>query len=296
MDRATDLAAWPHGDTSRFIRCKPHDWHVQEMGRGPLVLLLHGAGASTHTWRDILPRLAIDWRVIALDLPGQGFTRAGTLCRCGLEPMSEDIATLCKSEDWAPVAIVGHSAGAAIALDLAMRFDPVPAVVGINAALGRFKGVASWLFPLLARLLSLNPLTAAIFTLGKDHRARARRLIEGTGSVLDEAGIRLYATLIGDRRHVDATLQMMTQWDVEGLRRRLPRITARTLLITGSNDRAVPPHTSEDAASHLPNAELMKIDWLGHLAHEENPATIAENIGQFLRSLPAVGNVDDVAR
>ena len=44
------------------------------MGDGPDLLLLHGSGAATHSWRDLAPLLARDFRVIAPDLPGHGFT------------------------------------------------------------------------------------------------------------------------------------------------------------------------------------------------------------------------------
>jgi len=94
MDRVKHLPLWPHAETSRFIRSGPHDWHVQEMGDGPTILCLHGAGPSTHIWRYLMPLLAGQWRVLAIDLPAQGLTRAGTLRRCGLEDMTADIAQL----------------------------------------------------------------------------------------------------------------------------------------------------------------------------------------------------------
>ena len=43
MHPLTLPADWPHRSFSRHIACKPHLWHVQEMGTGPLILLLHGA-------------------------------------------------------------------------------------------------------------------------------------------------------------------------------------------------------------------------------------------------------------
>tara|TARA_R110002020_G_scaffold176756_13_gene369262 strand:+ start:1355 stop:2248 length:894 start_codon:yes stop_codon:yes gene_type:complete len=284
MDRTRDLPTWPHADTSRFIRSGPHDWHVQEMGSGPTLLCLHGAGASTHTWRDLMPVLAQRWHVVAIDLPGQGFTRASTLNRCGLDHMTRDIGALCAAEGWHLTGIVGHSAGAAIALNLAPRLPEAPAVVGINAALGQFRGVASWLFPLLAKLLTLNPLTSRLFTLGGPNPARARRLIEGTGSRIDAAGLALYARLIANRGHVDATLQMMTQWQIDGLLSRLGQIPAATLLIAADGDLAVPPDTSDSAALRLPDATVTRLPGLGHLAHEEAPDRVAELIETHLQA------------
>jgi len=288
MNWARDLPTWPHADLSRRIRNRPHDWHVQEAGTGDTILLIHGAGGSTHSWRDIILPLAGNFHVVALDLPGQGFSRAGNKRRLGLPAMTEDIHALCVAEGWHPRAIIGHSAGAAIALNLSRHVTrpdgQPPDVIGINAALDRFEGVAGWLFPVLARVLALNPLTAALFTLGGDPAARARRLIKGTGSEIDETGLACYARLFSDRAHVDATLQMMAQWDVSGLVDHLPDITARCLLVTGAEDSAVLPDVSVRAATRLASCDTICLDGVGHLAHEEAPDATVDRIMTWLRA------------
>lgn len=282
MDWVRDLPGWPLSHLSRRVASRPHRWHVQEAGTGPTLLMLHGAGASTHSFRALIPALAEDHHVVALDLPGHGFTAPGTRARSGLPAMAGDIATLCRSEGWLPHAIIGHSAGAAIALQMArVSQPPLPRIIGLNAALNRFEGVAGWLFPVLAKFLALNPLTSLAFSAGGNRMARARRLIESTGSHLDEAGLALYARLIGDRTHVEGALQMMAQWDVAGLDAALPEIAAPCLLITGENDRAVPPDISNRAAARLPDARHQTLAGLGHLAHEESPAAILELIRLF---------------
>lgn len=282
MDWARDLPHWPHAAHSRRIAQPPHRWHVQEMGEGETLLLIHGAGASTHSWRGLLPLLARHRHVVALDLPGQGFTQAGTKSRCSLPLMSDDIAALTQAQGWRPTAVIGHSAGAAIALELARRLDLQPRVVGLNAALGNFEGMAGWLFPVLAKALALNPFSANLLTLGGASRARTRRLIESTGSTLDDEGLRLYARLIGDRGHVDATLKMMSQWRIDPLLDMLPAIDAPTLFVTGDRDAAVPPATSDRAAARMPDARVVHLPGLGHLAHEEDPQAVADEIARFL--------------
>ncbi|MDW4499431.1 alpha/beta fold hydrolase [Sulfitobacter sp. D35] len=286
MDWARDLPSWPLNHLSREVDCRPHRWHVQETGEGPTLLLLHGAGATTHSWRDLIPPLAETFHVIAIDLPGHGFTRLGTKSRSGLPTTVDDILALLKAEAWQPAALIGHSAGAAVALSLAERLGrgggDAPPVVAINAALGRFEGVASWLFPFLARALALNPLTALAFSAGAPQPARARRLIEGTGSRLTDEGIMYYARLIADRAHVDGTLQMMSQWNVDALSDSLPGLSAPCLFITGQNDSAVSPEISSRAAARMAQAKLLPLDGLGHLAHEEDPARVLEPMLDWL--------------
>lgn len=252
------------------------------MGTGPDLLLLHGAGGAVHSWRGMMPLLARDHRVIAVDLPGHGFTRSPGGARSGLDAMTQDLGQLIAAQGWRPAALIGHSAGGALALRLAGRLDPVPAVVGINAALTPFDGVAGWLFPLLARMLAANPLTPVLFTLGNPGIRQARKLIEGTGSHLDEQGYALYARLMADRRHVNGVLQMMARWSLDALLRDLPTLRAQTLLITGDRDRAVAPSVSVAAVERLPDARLAPLTGLGHLAHEEDAAAVSDAMAGFL--------------
>lgn len=274
-------------EVSRFQRVGRVDWHIQEMGQGPLLLFFHGAGGATHTWRDILPKLAAKWRCVAVDLPGQGFTKAATLTRAGRKGMSEDVQALIAHEGWQPTGLVGHSAGAVLALDVALTRTPPPPVFCINAALARFEGMAGWLFPILAKVLAFNPLIGPLFAMGSDPTGRARRLIGGTGSTLDEAGLACYGRLLSSSKHVDATLQMMARWEVDTLLDALPQLDAPVMLLAAEKDGAVPPATSEAAAKRLPHAELQLHPKLGHLIHEEAPETIAMMIdGFFARHRP----------
>jgi magnesium chelatase accessory protein len=265
---------WPLSDHSRQILHRPHRWHVQEAGSGPMILLIHGAGGATQSFRHLFPILIQTHHVVAIDLPGQGFTQMGARQRCGLDHMTEDIVSLCRAQGWNPAIILGHSAGGAIALRLwELGLRPAEIVL-INAALSNFKGVAGLLFPVMAKALAATPFSASIVT-ATSSRNTIRNLITGTGSTLDDAGIDLYYRLLGDRGHVDGTLSMMAQWSLDGLLSRLPQITTPVHLISGLNDRAVPPSVSRDAAARLPQARLTELAQLGHLAHEENAALIA---------------------
>ncbi|MEM1236149.1 MAG: alpha/beta fold hydrolase BchO [Pseudomonadota bacterium] len=287
MDWARAKTHWPHAEHSRFIPAGNLNgrWHVQEMGEGPLLLLLHGAGGATQSWRGLLPILARDYRCIALDLPGQGFSRPRVSGRYGLDAMAKDIASLAWSEDWKPAALIGHSAGGALALRLAEE-GLSDTVIGINAALGKFEGVAGWAFPLAAKLMALNPLTAVFFSSTSSSPPTVRRLLESTGSKIDAEGQALYQELVSSTRHVDGTLRMMAAWNLDPLLARLPRNQARTILITGANDTTVPPGVSDRAAERLPNAKVMHLPGLGHLAHEEEPDTVADHVVSALTSVP----------
>ncbi len=283
MDWARDGATWPQSQYSRFVVSKPNRWHLQEAGSGPLLLLIHGAGGATHSWRHLFNTLAADNRVVAVDLPGQGFTQLGAQQRCGLDPMAEDLLALCRSEVLMPDAIIGHSAGAAIALRMAEMMAPAPPdVIGINAALGNFDGVAGVLFPVLAKTIAMVPMAANLFSATTSSRQSIERIIRGTGSVLPAQDIALYRRLVADPSHVSATLQMIAQWKLDPLLKRLPQNAARTLLIVAENDTAVPPEISRKAAALMPDATCVTLPGLGHLAHEEDAGAVAPLIRRFL--------------
>ena len=154
---------WPLADHSRFVRIGGHHWHIQSLGTGPEVLFLHGAGASTHSFRDMLPALADRFTCHAIDLPGQGFTRVASSREHSLRHMARAVKRLIAEQGWGLSAIVGHSAGAAVAFRLALDADPQMPVVSLNGSLRNFEGVAGWLYPLMAKTLVLNPVVPAAF-------------------------------------------------------------------------------------------------------------------------------------
>ncbi len=284
---------WPDRAASRHVFCAPHLWHVQEIGTGPTLLLIHGAGGAGHSWRGLTPLLRDHYRLVMVDLPGQGFTRLGSRQRCGLDAMAEDLHRLIQQQGWGPIAYIGHSAGAAIALRLA-ELSPPRAVIGLNAALSQFEGVAGWLFPIMAKLLAAAPFVAQIFSRLAGNPAKVASLLASTGSRIDAEGQALYLQLLRMPSHVDATLAMMAQWALDGFLARLPQQRTPCLLITSDQDRAVPPATSAAAAARMPNARWHDIAGLGHLLHEEAPQTVLPLIQDFLLTLPTAPLADDM--
>lgn len=279
----TPPAGWPYREHARHIRTRPHDWWVIEAGTGPTILLLHGAGGSGHSFAPLLPYLTPHYRCIVPDLPGQGFTRAGARGRFGLDPTADDLATLCDLNGFAPDAIIGHSAGGAVALRLA-ELMPVRGVVGINAALGTFDGLAGTLFPMLARGFASIPFLPNIIARTWGNPSRVNGLLDGTGSKLGAAARAQYLTLVQSPAHIDGALGMMSQWNLTPMVARLGENPVPALLITGERDQTVPPRISRDVAARMPAAEYRELAGYGHLVQEEAPEVVAEIILPWLKS------------
>ncbi|MES2860642.1 MAG: alpha/beta fold hydrolase BchO [Pseudomonadota bacterium] len=276
---------WPNRASSRFVTVGDLRWHVQVSGSGPGILLIHGAGAATHSWRGLTPLLAERFTVVAPDLPGHGFTAMPPENGLSLPAMARRTAALIAALGVRPSLVVGHSAGAAIALQMSLdgRFGEAP-VVAINGALQPFAGAVAPLFQGLAMGLFVNPLAVRMFAGAARDRGRVARMIRGTGSEIDEAGIDFYARLLRKPGHVAGTLGMMGSWDLRALRRTLPQLIADLTLIVGDRDQAVPPSVAEDVRASLPRARIVTLPGLGHLAHEERPDLVAAVISDVARA------------
>lgn len=281
-----DGLTWPHREASRFIDAGGLRWHVQEMGNGPTLLLIHGTGASTHSWRALMPLLAERFCVIAVDLPGHGFTQALPSSRLTLPGIATAINALLEALALTPAVAIGHSAGAAILIRMAIanRLTSQP-IVSLNGALLPFGGFARDLFPALARLLFLNPFVPSFFAWRASDVSVVRRLIADTGSTLDDEGLEYYARLFRSSGHVASALGMMANWDLNALERDLPKLGAPLLLLAGSGDRAIPPDVAFKVRNMIAGPAVEVMRGLGHLAHEERPHEVAQTILTALDNL-----------
>lgn len=274
---------WPHRDVSSFYLSGGINWHIQRMGQGKPMLLLHGTAASTHTWRDLMPILARSFDVWAIDLPGHGFTDSVKADELSLQGMTASIAKLLRDLDIRPEAIIGHSAGAAIALNLALsEYEDTNTVIGINAALLPFGGVLKNIFSPLAKFFASTSLMPRMLVRRAKDTAAVERVLHGTGSRLNEAGLSLYQRLFQRESHLAAVLEMMARWDLRPMLQELPHLQSRLLLIVGEGDKAVSPGEAVSIKKMLPDAEISRLPGLGHLAHEERPEEVAAIILGFL--------------
>ena len=282
LDWGTDGVSWPNRSASRFIDTPRLAWHVQMAGDGPAVLLLHGTGASAHSWRDLLPPLSANALVIAPDLPGHGFTRGQPRGGLTLDGMADALAMLLDRLSARPAIVVGHSAGTAIALRMAVKGQIETPIIGFNPAVTPFPGLAAKLFPAMAKLLFVNPLAPRIFSKMAGVPGETERFLKrSTGSRIDPAGIRCYEILLGNSRHCAGALEMMAGWDLAALERSLPSVKARVQLVHTKGDLAIPLDSVRRAAHLIPDCHVSVLERLGHLAHEEDPAWAVQVIGDF---------------
>lgn len=271
---------WPNRSASRFVFAAGLRWHVQQFGPAPtdapVIVLLHGTGSSSHSWRDVAPLLARRHSVIVMDLPGHAFTTMPPNAAQSLAGMAQNVTALLRELNISPMLVVGHSAGAAIAARMILDQAIAPAaLVSLNGAFIAFGGLAGQFFSPVARLLAAGSVASRFFAWQATDLAVVQKLVRSTGSLLDEVGLDLYARLVRSPGHVSAALAMMAHWDLEQLEQELPRLTLPVWVVAAENDMTVPASQAALVARRLPQARQVLWPMLGHLAHEESPAQCA---------------------
>lgn len=282
LDWDIDGRLWPHREASRFVEAGGVRWHVQVIGTGPVMLMLHGTGASTHSFSGLIPFLAPHFQLLVPDLPGQGFSEVPAGADLSMTGMARATAALLDALGSRPQVCVGHSAGAAVLVRMCLDKHIAPrGLVGINAALLPFQGALFKFFSPLAKFLTLQPFVPRLVTWRAQDPDAVRRLLTGTGSHPPQDSIDTYTRLFQTEAHVTGTLAMMAAWDLDTLARDLPELAVPLMLIVGTNDRTVQPAESYEVAARVRGVRVERLTGLGHLAHEEAPERIAPLIEDF---------------
>ena len=283
-----DGVHWPHRANSFFVHAAAMRWHVQRFEpddpSAPVAVLIHGTGASTHSWRGLVPLLMPHFRLLAMDLPGHAFTEMPSggvgSAQLSLPGMAAALDALLGSLNLEPSLVIGHSAGAAIGARMCLDGAIAPRLlVGINGALLPLGGLAGQIFSPAAKLMSALPFVPTLFSWQASNPGILQKLIGSTGSTLDADGMALYGQLVSNPGHAAGALGMMANWDLPQLAHDLPKLKTRLALFVGSNDQTISPRQAGRLAALLPaSPHVVTLQGLGHLAHEERPELVAKSI------------------
>ena len=226
-----------------------------------------------------MANLAESYTLISVDLPGHARTRTPPTANLSLPGISCALDALLKQEDIQPDMMIGHSAGAAVMVELCLSHAWQPRLlVSINGAILPLSGFAGWLFSPLAKLTASAGWLPRVFARRAHDPRQVRRLLESTGSNIDQTGLQAYQNLFCDPQHVTGVLRMMSQWKLEPLLPRLTQLKLPIQLIAAAGDRTIPLRDAYRLKSMIQQATLDIVDDKGHLVHEEAPELIARLI------------------
>jgi pimeloyl-ACP methyl ester carboxylesterase len=247
--------------------------YFTELGSGPPLLLVHGLMVSSGMFVPVVDRLAATHRVIIPDLRGHGRSRA-------LPPpytarrLAADLVGVLKHLGIASTAVLGYSQGGAIAQQLALDSPThcsrlvLACTCAFNMATPR-EQLEGRVTPLLLRVLG--------------PRRFAQFVVSQGAKELDKAGAEWLMGLMAnqDRKLMIAAWKETMAFDS---RRRLPEIVCPTLVVAGSNDRAVPQHHARMLHDSIRGSKLVVIPGAGHTLIWTHPNELVRVTEEFLLS------------
>lgn len=259
------------------------DWLIRyhQSGRGPHLLLLHGIGANLYCWRWLIPLLAENFKVTALDLPGFGGSSKPKSASYGLDDQCERLEEFLDKMNIRQTYVVGNSMGGNIALWLARTFPSRVLGVGVIAP-----ATSPRLVPFnLQKWLWLSGAASLVLT-----RTAIRWAHRRTVSRKDRVDqVRIEETFRTYGRQPDAVRSFMRA--TEAIRDpRLPHdlkhIQTKVLLLWGSHDRLVSKKVIAELESALQASDSHVHEGGGHHLQEDEPEWVHQKIVEFFTAKP----------
>ena len=280
---------------SQFVNVRGMSVHVRDDGPqsdAPPIVLLHGTGASLHTWDGWAAELPKTHRVIRFDLPGFGLTGpyAGAWLnedggRYSIVNYAKFVtATLDALGVRQPVILGGNSLGGQIAWETAdylraSQPERIAKLILVDAAGYDFKSISMPLAFQAAEIALLSPMTEN--TLPRFLIERDVRSVYGDPSRVTPALVDLYYELAlreGNRRALGLRMREPRAIAPE----RIAKITQPTLIIWGGKDLLIPPVNGDLFAKDIKGAKLVVFEHLGHVPQEEDAKQTVAAVQSFL--------------
>ena len=265
--------------------------HVEILGPDPdtgvdSIVLLHGYGGSSFSWRYWAPFLAKRAHVVLVDMKGFGSAPKPDDGQYGPRHQAELIYRLILQADLQRVTLIGHSLGGGVALGAALRL--------LDSEPGRLKRlilVASAAYkqrmPLFVALAKYRRLAStALRILGTQFVIRhvLKSIVFDPSEVSDDQVLGYAKPLSSPEAHralIDTALAIIPP-DLEKLTARFEELDVPTLVLWGRQDRVVPLWVGERLADKLPDAKLQVLENCGHMPAEELPKESWEALQAFL--------------
>jgi pimeloyl-ACP methyl ester carboxylesterase len=277
-------ATVPNSTYSHFADIDGVRIHYQERGTGIPLILIHGYTSSVYSWKDVFEPLSKNFRVIAVDLKGFGFSakpdgdytrRAqATLVAHLLDHLKIDKAWLC-----------GNSMGGHVSLDFALHNPQrVAGLILIDSAGVKVEGSGSLapgylLVPVVGRVL-----TALALRSDKLVREGLEKSFYDRSKITDER-VATYYRPLQTRGGQLAALRARTQADQFPVEPDLGKINARTLIIWGADDALIPLAAGRKMNSLIKDSKLVVFEKCGHLPQEELPERVVVEIARFIKAV-----------
>jgi pimeloyl-ACP methyl ester carboxylesterase len=277
---------------SKFIEINDVRIHYKEQGVGEKTfILLHGFGASTFSWREVMDDFVKLGHVIAYDRPAFGLTErpmpeSWKENPYGIKANIEILRGLMDSMGIEKAILVGNSAGGGVSVAFALEYpERVESLILVDPGVGGGRGpqFPAWALPLMwtPQMRHIGPL------LMRDYQESLRNTIQREW--YDEA------KLTDDVRQEYLKLLQIKNWDrafyeltfapaYPELRPLLPNLTVPVFIVAGQEDRLIRSWYFEAVSKEIPGAQIELLPACGHVPHEECPDEFMKAVIKYLEN------------
>lgn len=249
--------------------------HVVTRGKkGRHLILVHGLGGSTADWEErIMPALAREFQVTAVDLFGFGYSQRDTRIDYDLPAWSAQIGDVMRARGIGRATLVGQSLGAAVVADYAARSRRrVDRLVLLSPL-----DPTHWSAPLPHVELLRVPILGEVILSQLDHVTR-----DHAYSARHHARARHVASVAGTRTALLRCLREPPA--IDGLPALYAKIRAPTLVMHGDEDALVPVQVARAAHKAIRSAQLTRLPRAGHVLTRDQPDLVADTIARFVKA------------
>ena len=284
-------AASRYMDLPGGVRVHYRDQGVRD---GPAVVMVHGFSASLHAWEPWVKDLGGRYRIITLDLPGHGLTRAPTGYAASADGYAEIVDQVATRLNAGPYVVAGNSMGGGVAWDLALHHpEHVRGLILVDSAgwpaQARRRGSPPLIFALLG-----NPVGRVLI-----HNIDTRGMAAGglraayvDTALVTPALVDRYVELSRAPGHRDILMTIQTMPARPVTPASFAAIRVPTLVMHGQVDALIPLADGQGFAGAIPGARLVTYPGVGHVPMEQIPDRSAADVAAFLGALPARGTGD----
>lgn len=269
-------------DTQPRSSDAPGGQQAEPSGVSPIIMI-HGLGASTFSFRNNIGELSKHTRVVALDLKGFGLSKDYSNPDLSFEAESAIIISLMDQLKIKRATLVGHSLGGTIAARVAaLHPDRVDRLVLIDSATLYITR------PFITRLLHGRWLSGLAYELAGPDRERVRKLLLKSyvdKSKVSDADVEGYYFPFTIKRSAES-LRLFLTTNNPNENALLSRIQAPTLILWGAEDSFIEPSVRDFLHQQIKNSTVAVIPGAGHSVMEEKPEVVNQEIIRFLAGPP----------
>ncbi|MEA2604720.1 MAG: hypothetical protein QOF89_5712 [Acidobacteriota bacterium] len=266
---------------SQLIRVGDQLVHVEQAGSGETVVLLHGFGGSTYSWRKVMPALARAHRVVAIDLNGFGYTqRPRAAAAYTREGQTDLVLGVMDALGIDRAHLFGHSYGGGLSLFLASRHpERLRTLVLVDSSAPTYPEDRR------SRAASFRPLANFFVRAVALRPSMIRRALRHSfydDSLITPELVEAYLDRLLVQGADDAFYSLTVPRAAPGPPVELEAIRVPTLAVWGNEDELISRASGQRAAARIPGSEFVVIEKCGHIPMEEKPEEFLQAVLPFL--------------